>query len=139
MMSRIRKDLINEELTSQNEKYKNFNLHNSLISKLKNHYNCVEFVENSYDLDDDLTEEQRLHTCNWQEPYFEGNWSYSLQYVNNCALNNLRWLKRQNIGLKDRFYISNYTSEDNKEYIYIYFYGRDVLQVDYWFIFERKI
>lgn len=57
MMLKVRKDLINEELASQNKKFKNFNLHNRFISKLKNHYNSIEFVEKYYDFYDSLTEE----------------------------------------------------------------------------------
>lgn len=116
-MAKIRQDLINKELSKYNKKYKNFNLHNSLIKKLKNHYNCIEYAENYYNFDDDLTEEERLKKLNYQEIYYKGNWEYSQQEVNNTAIDILKWIKKQNIGLKNRVYISI----NDRNCIYIYF------------------
>ena len=56
----IRQDLINKELKSDIQSgyiYYKFNLHNSLISKLYHHYDCIEMYENFYDSEPNYDDE----------------------------------------------------------------------------------
>lgn len=78
-------------------------------------------------------EQKRIEFNNWQEPYFEGNWNYSQQYVDYVARYTLEELQKINVKHDGRFYWSK-----DKDGIYIYFYGRDFMYKDYWFIFKRK-
>lgn len=176
----IRQDLINKELerdTNAGYIYHKFNLHNSLISKLHNHYDCIEMCENLYDSEPDYDDEihnmymdylkdqdcnftfseephteeelkeayytilkqqeeyepRRMEFCNWQEPWHKGNWGMSQEYVNCVAIEQLELLRKNMFGNKDRLYIAY---KDDK--IRIYWYGRDIDYVDYWFIFKRR-
>lgn len=178
MMINIRQDLIEKELKSDDFTYHKFNLHNSLISKLRNHYKLVELWENFYDNEDEYDDEEfdrymtynsilennyhkyhstdctneelkqayknilqqrkdyepyRIEFCNWQEPYFKGNWGMSQKYVDNLGRNTLKEIKRTSVSNKDRLYIGY---KDNQ--IRIYFYGRDFMEMDYWLIYERR-
>ena len=79
-------------------------------------------------------EEHRIKFCNWQEPYFKGNWGISQEYVDNFG----RYILKNKIrnfpkSVKDRVFVAQ---KDNQ--IRIYFYGRDLLEVDYWFIFMKR-
>ena len=176
----IRQDLINKELerdTNAGYIYHKFNLHNSLISKLHNHYDCIEMCENFYDSEPDYDDEthnmymdylkdqdcnftfseephteeelkeayytilkqqeeyepRRMEFCNWQEPWHKGNWGMSQEYVNCVAIEQLKLLRKNMFSNKDRLYIAY---KDDK--IRIYWYGRDIDYVDYWFIFKRR-
>lgn len=78
-------------------------------------------------------EEERIEFCNWQEPYFEGNWDMSQKYVDKLARYVLKKEIRNIPNIKDRLYVSI-----EKKQIRIYWYGRDILYKDYWFVFLRK-
>lgn len=195
-MINIRQDLIEKELAPYEKQgyiYHKFHLHNSLISKLYNHYNLMEMCENYYDSEPDFDDEEynmyldykeninmtglsfwnivsrseelsenkkfstkehtkeeifdayqkvskiyedyetkRIEFNNWQEPYFVGNWNYSQNYINNVARRTLLSIKRSNVSKKNRLYICQ-----KEDIIEIYFYGRDYLQIDYWFVFKK--
>ncbi len=77
--------------------------------------------------------EERLTFCNWQEPYFEGNWGMTQKYVDGLAKYLLKKEIRNFKNLKERLFI-----RINKEDVVIYFYGRDIIEHDYWFIFSKK-
>lgn len=171
-------DVIQNEISNDAviDKFRKFNIHNSLISKLYHHYICVEMCENFYDsephIDDDLFdkyseyydylngrienkadfdyiscrnayfqvqkiyeeyEKERLYHGNWIEPFFKGNWGISQKDVDNIARNTLLGFKKESFSKKDRCYIGFCGDE-----IRIYLYGRDLLGVDYWFIFKRS-
>lgn len=78
-------------------------------------------------------ESKRIEFCNWQEPYFKGNWDMSQKYVNNIAKYTLKKEIRNVPNIKDRLFVSI-----DKDKIRIYWYGRDIKEKDYWFIFLRK-
>lgn len=78
-------------------------------------------------------ESERIEFNNWQEPYFKGNWGYTQNYVNIVGKSTLEGIRKSNFSKKDRLYISY-----KEDYIRIYYYGRDIKQVDYWFIFKRR-
>lgn len=80
-----------------------------------------------------IHEEKRVEINTWIEPYFKGNWSMSQKFVDDISLGVLKEIQKINVPRKDRLYISK-----DKDFIRIYFYGRDFMDKDYWFIFERK-
>lgn len=76
----------------------------------------------------------RIEFNNWIEPYFDGCWGMSQEYVDNIARETLKKeIKKSNVSLKDRLYYS-----EKDEQIRIYFYGRDFTYTDYWFIFMKR-
>lgn len=77
-------------------------------------------------------ESERILFCNWQEPYFKGNWGMTQLKVDRIAKNTLKEFKRYN-NQKDRVYISI-----KKDEIRIFLYSRDIVGKDVWFIFYRK-
>lgn len=78
-------------------------------------------------------EEKRIEFNNWIEPYFKGCWGLSQKRVDRIAIDTLKEIQKINVSRKDRLYINK-----DKDFIRIYFYGRDFMGKDYWFIFERK-
>lgn len=78
-------------------------------------------------------EPKRITFNNWQEPYFEGNWGMSQKYVDRFGKETLKKIRNCPFSARGRLFIAE---KDNQ--IRIYFYGRDYLQVDYWFIFVRR-
>ena len=79
-------------------------------------------------------EKTRIERLTWQEPYFEGNWGCTQRCVDSFGRYFLKRIRNFSKPIKDRLYVS----EDHDE-IRIYFYGRDIWEKDYWFIFKRKI
>lgn len=78
-------------------------------------------------------EEHRIKFCNWQEPYFKGNWGMTQKYVDDLGKYTLKKIRNFPKSIKNRLFV---TQKDDQ--IRIYFYGRDLLKVDYWFIFMKK-
>ena len=78
-------------------------------------------------------EEERLERLTWQEPYFDGNWHMSQKTVDKIALSKLKEIKKASHSNKNRLYM-----KEEKNMIWIYWYGRDYTERDYWFVFERK-
>lgn len=75
----------------------------------------------------------RIKRCNWQEPYFKGNWEMSQKYVDDMSRDTLKQFKKLWASKKGRIY---YAKKDDE--VRIYLYGRDILFEDWWFIFKRK-
>ena len=78
-------------------------------------------------------EEHRIKFCNCQEPYFKVNWGMTQTYVDDLGKYTLKKIRNFPKSIKNRLFI---TQKDDQ--IRIYFYGRDLLKVDYWFIFMKK-
>lgn len=78
-------------------------------------------------------EEKRLSFCNWQEPYFEGNWDMSQSYVDGYAYFVLKQVQKLNVSKQHRFYWAKQEDE-----IRIYMYTRDVQKCDYWMFLKRR-
>lgn len=78
-------------------------------------------------------EPRRIEFNNWIEVFGEGIWGMSQQYVDGEAIDTLKELQRINVKHDGRFYWYK-----DKNEIHIYFYGRDFMDKDYWFIFKRK-
>lgn len=78
-------------------------------------------------------EETRIRFCNWQEPYFKGNWDMSQKYVDSLGKSVLENIRNFPKTIKDRVYIA-----EKDDQIRIYFYGRDFWKKDYWFIFKKR-
>lgn len=104
-----------------------FSKQNHTREELKNAYEKIKQQYEDY-------ESHRICFCNWQEPYFKGNWEMSQSYVDSFGrdvLNKIR--KGFPVSIKNRLYTAQ------KEDLYlIYFYGRDLWKVDYWFIFKKR-
>lgn len=90
-----------------------------------------EFVEAEYDKY--YKSDRRIEFCNWQEPYFDGNWGMSQKYVNIMSRDTLKEFRKLSVSKKDRVYFAKKEDE-----IRIYLYGRDVIGNDWWFIFKKK-
>ena len=78
-------------------------------------------------------EATRINFNNWQELYFEGNWGMSQRYIDSYGRNILKRIRNFPKSKKERLYAAKKEDE-----IRIYFYGRDFLEVDYWFIFRKR-
>jgi hypothetical protein len=76
---------------------------------------------------------ERMNFCNWQEPRFAGNWGLTQRSVDKWAKVDLKKTRDIPDSKRSRIY---FTQKD--DVIRIYFYGRDLLQYDQWFIFKRK-
>lgn len=78
-------------------------------------------------------EPRRIRFCNWQEVYCKGNWGMTQSFVNAYA----RRILKKNIrafpySIKERFFFAQKDSE-----IRVYFYGRDLIKVDYWIVLKK--
>lgn len=78
-------------------------------------------------------ESTRISFNNWQEPYFNGNWGMSQEYVDSFGRDILKRIRNFPKSIKDRLYIA---CKDDQ--VRIYFYGRDFWEVDYWFVFKKR-
>lgn len=78
-------------------------------------------------------EQTRIKFNNWIEPYFKGNWDMSQEYVDSFGRSVLKHIRNFPKSIKNRLYFAK-----NDDQIIIYFYGRDFLEVDYWFIFRKR-
>lgn len=79
-------------------------------------------------------EPRRVELNSWIEPYYKGNWGMTQQRVDDIARDILKKdIKKANVPLKDRLF---YAEKDGD--IRIYFYGRDIMMCDYWFIFLKR-
>lgn len=75
----------------------------------------------------------RIEYNNWIEPYFAGNWGMSQRTVDRISRKHLERTKRCSVNYNGRLFIS-----EREDTIYIYYYGRDYIDVDYWWIFKKK-
>lgn len=151
-------ELIEKEMKQQEEiKYKNTTITKSLIDKCLNDYNRCAYSVLFYDSEPDIdyeewkklqeTEEGKLKYeqmvkeyepkrksfNNWVDPYDEGIWGFTNNYVKELARNLLNKLKKDTYQDK-RFYLI-----ENRDCIKLYYYGRDnECQCDYWFTFWNE-
>lgn len=114
-----------DEIAKQKSKFK-YSKEYHTINELKNAYNKVKQMYKDY-------EKIRIEKLTWQEPYFEGNWGCTQRGVDSFGRYFLKKIRNFSKPIKDRLYVS-----ENHDEIRIYFYGRDVWEKDYWFVFERK-
>lgn len=114
-----------DEIEKEKSNFK-YSKNNHTVEELKNAYDKVTQMYKDY-------EKTRIERLTWQEPYFEGNWGYTQNNVDLYGQFCLKRIKNFPRSIKDRLYVS----EDKNE-IRIYFYGRDIWEKDYWFIFKRK-
>ena len=75
----------------------------------------------------------RIEFNNWIEPYFAGNWGMSQRTVDRISRKHLEITKRCSVSYNGRLFIT-----EREDTIYIYYYGRDYIDVDYWWIFKKK-
>ena len=78
-------------------------------------------------------EDKKLRFNNWQEPHMEGNWGASQKSVDEFGISCLEFIKHLGFSMKDRIYLCE---KDNE--IQIFFYGRDMIEMDLWLCFKRK-
>lgn len=76
---------------------------------------------------------RQIEFCNWQEPYFEGNWDMTQECVDRIAIQTLKRVRKVPVSKQERLYMM-----EQDGYIHIYVYLRDYEKVDYWFIFRRR-
>lgn len=151
-MINIRKDLIEKELENNHGfQFKYQKLSNKFIDWLFNHYNVWECTIHYYDSEPELPEDcdeeefekiwkqlvedyepKRITMCNWIDAVGPGIWGMTQQETNKRSKEVIKRLRGQ-ISMKDRLYYSNIGDK-----ALIYFYGRDVLKHDLWFVFRRK-
>lgn len=94
--------------------------------ELKEAYDKIMSIYNSKEY-----KERKLTFNNWIEPYFEGNWNMSQEYVDEKTKSILLdFIGKKN---KERVYIHR---EDNS--IHIYIYARDIYDMDYWIILAKR-
>lgn len=127
----VRTDLIDKELNQDpNRTYKKLKLSNRFIDWLFRHYYTGEFTEHYYDSD---IVKDRLTYLVWIEPYGEGIWNMSQATADKVARNSLKYVRKTNVKKDGRLWIAY---ED--DYIFIYWYGRDFMEVDYWWVMKRR-
>ena len=80
---------------------------------------------------------KRIAYLTWQEPIAEGIWGMTQERCDNVARRVLERLRRFPDKLKGRFFVSR-CEYNGKKMIRIYFYGRDLWERDYWFIFMKR-
>lgn len=114
-----------DEIAKQKSKFK-YSKEYHTINELKNAYNKVKQMYKDY-------EKIRIEKLTWQEPYFEGNWGCTQRGVDSFGRYFLKKIRNVSKPIKDRLYVS-----ENHDEIRIYFYGRDIWEKDYWFVFNRK-
>ena len=76
---------------------------------------------------------RKLEVNNWVEVYIDGNWGMSQKTVDRIARNHLENTKRCSVGYNGRLFIA-----EKDDLIFIYYYGRDFSEIDYWWIFKKK-
>lgn len=156
----VRTDLIYKELNDRPDRtYQKLKPSSRFIDWLFNHYYTAEFAECYYDSEPDIPyewsyrfdifrnpeflkvwtklkeehEPHRIEFCNWIELHFEGNWDVSQFAVDSVARNSLKYVRKTNVKKDGRLWIAY---ED--DYIFIYWYGRDFMEVDYWWVMKRR-
>ena len=155
----VRQDLIDEELNRiPNRTFKKLKLSNRFIDWLFRHYYTVEMLEKFYDSEPDLPSEwendnncwenpdflkvwrqlkeeyepKRLEFNNWFDPYGEGIWNMSQNRVDELSKKALYVVRSKPVKKDGRLWIAY---ED--DYIFIYWYGRDFMEIDYWWVMKR--
>ena len=78
-------------------------------------------------------EQQRLTFNNWVDPSFAGCWGFSQDHVDSWAKECMSSVKKTKPGYKGRMFM---WQKDN--YIYVYYFGRDIRGVDYWWCLEKR-
>lgn len=150
----IREDLIEKELQRGMRKGTEFHkikLSNRFVDWIFRKFYTVEFCINFYDREPDWNEnyededamptyeeyrafeEQRMAQLSWQDPFGEGIWGWSQKTVDSYSKKMLKGIKDYNIKKKDRLYCGT-----DKDYFYVYWYGRDCYGIDYWWIMKRR-
>ena len=76
---------------------------------------------------------RKLEVNNWVEVYIDGNWGMSQKTIDRIARNHLESTKRCSVGYNGRLFIA-----EKDDIIFIYYYGRDFAEIDYWWIFKKK-
>lgn len=127
----VRQDLIEKELNYKNRTYKKLKPSNRFIDWLFRRYYAAEFTEHYYDSDDE--DEDRLTFLTWIEPYGDGIWYMSQADADKAARDALYAVRSTNVKKDGRLWIAH---ED--DYIFIYWYGRDFMEMDYWWVMQRR-
>lgn len=103
-----------------------------LLKEYKDAHEQILRLREEYDKTD------RLTYNNWQEPYAEGIWGYTQNKCDRIARKTLKLIrKKYGKSLQNRFFVTC-NIVDGKKMIQIYFYGRDIIELDYWFIFVER-
>ena len=114
-----------EEIEEKKENFK-YAKQPHTLKELKSAYDKVVQMYKDYEL-------TRINFNNWQELYFKGNWGMSQRYIDFYGRSILKCIRNFPKSIKDRLYVVKKEDE-----IRIYFYGRDFVEMDYWFIFRKR-
>lgn len=115
-----------EEIKEKKENFK-YAKQPHTLKELKSAHDKVVQMYKDYEM-------TRINFNNWQELYFKGNWGMSQRYIDSYGRSILKRVRNFPKSIKNRLYVAK-----KEDQIRIYFYGRDFLGMDYWFIFrERK-
>ena len=134
----LRKDLIDKELSYLSKKmtFKRFRPSNRFVSWLFRHYFVDEFTIHWYDeeKDDGSYIEDRMTFNNWIDVYGSGIDHFTQKLTDDLARFYLDFARKSHLGKKkERFYFAQHG-----DYLYIYYYGRDYLYHDYWWVLSKK-
>jgi len=164
-MENIRKDLIDKELKRGNKssQFHYQKLSNKFLDWLFRHYYILELTEHFYDSEPDIPvewqernetgyiwddkefrklwrklceehEEKRIQFCNWIEVFGRGIWFMSQKTVDKISKDYLKRIRSVPIKRrKERIYLAQ-----EKDYIFIYWYCRDIEKIDIWWIMKKK-
>lgn len=125
---RIKDELTNDEDRGYVFKYQK--LSNRFIDWIFNHYSTIEFTINYFDSFGG--NEHNLDFCCWQEPYGRGINNLSQNQVDGKAKEYIKKIKKMNTYHRDRIYYAL-----KGDYILIYWYGRDKIAEDYWWVLRK--
>lgn len=78
-------------------------------------------------------EPYRIQKLTWQEPYFKGNWGISQKSVDGISRCFIEDFKKIPVKKDGRVFMAR-----ENDRLDIYIYARDVMKVDYWFIFKKR-
>ena len=157
----VRKDLIEKELEYHNLQFNSLKLTKRFISWLFRHYTTVEFSYHWYDSEPEVPEEWdqdgdewdnlefrkiwyqlvreyeplRITRNNWIDPFGPGIWSMNSKQVDSISKEAMINVRKTSVKKKGRLHIAHRKTED---VYFIYWYGRDFMKVDYWWVMKRR-
>ena len=122
---------VDNELNKKDYKYEFLDCSDCTKEELEDLKNAHKEVCKIYD--EYYHSERRISFCNWIEVWGYGIWGMSQRQVDQVVHERLRDILKLNFSKKDRLYYAK-----NDEYFMIYFYGRDLIEEDYWFIMKKR-
>lgn len=114
-----------EDITKRKENF-HYSKEKHTIQELESAYNKITNQIKNYNL-------HKIEFNNWIEVYTKGNWGMSQKYVDNISRKHLKGIKKCGVSYNGRLFVA-----EKEDLIFIYYYGRDYAECDYWWIFKKK-